>query len=732
MPILDTESLHFNDYWRVIRARIWIILILPLLTISTGYIVAEYLMPKIYGGTADLRILKQGQKSINVFDGRDGGYFDPTFFESETKMLESKEILYPVIESLGLQKSWSQRYMPGGQLRQDEVFEILRHGHLQISPERGTNVIHITGLSEDMQEGPRLANAIANAYIHLRSDQEQEEVKQALQTVEDEIKKKEEIVRNAKQKIEDLRKELNIDVTGFLGNQGESQLTTQELQHKQAMLDEQRADTEQRRVRYDHLKTLDDEQLIATLPALGLSDPNIDQIHQQKLQAESNLQSLLHDGYGPEHTRITSLQAGLKTLTEQLKTLTEGRRTALLIDLNVSQGKLDLLQKDVDALRIEVRSDRSVKIAPYQDAVKTVETEEQALNILKLRYEQESVEKGIKGIPASVITAAEPNPSPVSPKKILILLLSGLFGTILGLAVAFFIEYLDTSVKTLHDVEKTLGTPVLAIIPQGAKPLNQDKEDSPHAEGYRILRARIDLQAGNNQGNAFTMLSGGPGEGKSTTLFNLGFVCAQSGQTVIIVDADLRRPSLHKTLGIELTANRGLSDYLENGGSIVDYIVATPIPNLHVILAGTRPNEAKSLFNNKAVRQILDELKAMYQVVLIDSPPALGVSDASVIAHEVDKTILVIQHRRYPRDVSLRAKQAIEEVQGNLVGVVLNAVALHTQEGYYYYGAYSDYYGKSKNSKGKGKGKVKSKQSENQSEPIPAIPRPPPTGSNEF
>ncbi|MDE1171631.1 MAG: polysaccharide biosynthesis tyrosine autokinase [Verrucomicrobium sp.] len=688
------ETPAFRDYWRVIRARSGIIFTLFLLALSTGYVVSAFLMNKQYGGTVQIRVLKN-EKDIPVFDQRDPNYFDPVFFESEKETLESKEILYPIIDKLDLVRVWSQRYMHGERdLRKDEVYDLLRRHHLKIDPQRGSNIIEITVQTEDMEEAPRIANEIARQYVSSRTERETQNASRGLQSVSDQVKTQQEEVRKAKERVEDLRRKLDIDVTGLVGTSAEMQLTDQELQRKQQMLDEQRTDTEARRVRLESLKNLSDAQLLSTLPSLNLDDTNITQLQDQKFQAESNLQSLLKSGFGPEHPRVQSLRAALAKLNEQLNSLAEGKRTALQIDLQVSQEKLALLKKDVDSLRQKVREERSDKMAPYLDAVKYAETQQIILDQLNIRFKQESVDKQVTGEPALIISPAEPNPKPVRPILLLNLALAGFGGLALGLGVAFFIEHLDTSVKTIAEVESVLGVPVLALVPHGARPLNQEPPDSPFAESYRILSARIDLQNGSGpqQGNALSILSGGPGEGKSTTLFNLGYVCAQAGKSVVLVDADLRRPSLHRILGWDLAP--GLSDFLEQDGPVAPYLFSTPIPNLHVVLAGSNPAEAKNRFSNQALRRMLDELKSLYQVVLIDSPPALGVSDASIICHEVDKTVLVIQHRRYPKDISLRAKHTITEVQGNLIGVVLNAVSRHADEGYYHYGAYADYYGK--------------------------------------
>ncbi len=265
-----------------------------------------------------------------------------------------------------------------------------------------------------------------------------------------------------------------------------------------------------------------------------------------------------------------------------------------------------------------------------------------------------------------VITTATVPEYPSSPNVNLNIGISAFAGLFAGVVVAFLIEYLDTSVKTMADAEQLLGLPVLTIIPNkgGPMPLSQQSARLPHAEGYRILRAKLDLKVQNGLGPSVTMLSGGPGEGKSTTIYNLALVCAQSGQSVILIDCDLRRPTLHDLL--DVSNDRGVSNYLRGEGDVLDYIQQTALPKLHVLTAGDTPIADIGIFSGDKIRNMLDEMKQRYDLVLVDAPPVLGISDGSIIAREVDYVILVVQHRRYPREVSLRAKRAIEEVHGNL------------------------------------------------------------------
>ena len=242
----------------------------------------------------------------------------------------------------------------------------------------------------------------------------------------------------------------------------------------------------------------------------------------------------------------------------------------------------------------------------------------------------------------------------------------------------------------MDDVESLLGVPVLAIIPKNIRLLHKEPGDTPDAEAYRILRTNIEFNRKSPEANTISVASGGPGEGKSTTLANLAFISAQGGYSTLIVDADLRRPVQH---GIwELSNKIGLTNYLTTEMRLEEVILPTSVENLSLLPSGMLPSDAVGILNSQRMSDLIAELKTRYDIVFFDSPPMLGVSDASVLASEVDQTIIVVQHRRFPRAMLTRVKQAILGVGGTVLGVVLNNVDLKHDQNYYYYTNYYGYY----------------------------------------
>jgi capsular exopolysaccharide synthesis family protein len=358
------------------------------------------------------------------------------------------------------------------------------------------------------------------------------------------------------------------------------------------------------------------------------------------------------------------------------------------------KANAEVLKQTVEAAKERERV-AAEKMRPYLLARENLEHKRQLWNALTLKAASAAIDKQIGVTTVKVVDKAEPGIKPVRPRTTLNIALGVVLGLALGIGLAFFIEYLDTSVKTIDDVERALQAPVLGVIPQNVGNLLDEGPESPHAEAYRVLRTNFLFSRKKQDGNTITIVSGGAGEGKSTTLFNLAVTFAQNGSRVLMVDSDLRRPSLHKMLRVSNAI--GLTDYLLKQNTLAEVIQTTPHPNLDFLPSGKLASSALGILSSQAMRELIDELKRRYDYVFFDSPPIMGVSDASVLARTVDYALQVVQYRRYPQPMTLRAKQMIEKVGGTLAGIVLNNINMSQDSYYYYYSGYFEesHYGKS-------------------------------------
>jgi capsular exopolysaccharide synthesis family protein len=442
------------------------------------------------------------------------------------------------------------------------------------------------------------------------------------------------------------------------------------------------------------INSLSPEQLQDALKTLGIEDSTVSRNLPLFQDATAEKARLTNLGLGVNHPRIKALDAQMaaysKILADQLNTI----KTTQANRLRLEKDKLSALQGEAKSSR-EIEADEKAKMAEYIDAKNKSIQARKILDTLELSYQQQKMLEAVKQPSARIWEKAEKSDYPAKPNVPGYMVMAAMVGLILGVGLAFFIDYLDTSVKTLDDVERYLQTPVLAVIPNNVSILMKNAADSSDAEAYRILRAAVEFNKPYRDANTFTLISGGPGEGKSTTLNNLAFTCAKGGYNVLVVDADLRRATQHQFF--EVDNSFGLTDYLLGRAEIDEIIKTTKIDNLSFIPSGILPADAVGILNSQRMTDLIAKVKSQYDLVFFDSPPILGVSDGSVLASEVDITIMVVQHRRFPRVMLQRVKQAVINVGGRLIGVVLNNVDAKHDDGYSYYYNYNEYYGPRRN-----------------------------------
>jgi len=296
-----------------------------------------------------------------------------------------------------------------------------------------------------------------------------------------------------------------------------------------------------------------------------------------------------------------------------------------------------------------------------------------------------------------VFAPAELPRTPVKPNITLNTILGLISGAVLGVSTAFLLEYLDDTVKTTEDLEQGLGLTALGHITRIA-PVKELRDalvttmssKSHVVEAYRILRANVEFAGINNPGGAILVTSAGPKEGKTTTLANLGVVAAQAGKRVILVDSDLRRPTLHKFFGLE--RERGLTTLLlEAEPDLNTALQPTEVAGLRVLVSGPLPPNPADLLGSPQMARLIKMLKERADLVLFDSPPALAVADASLLAARTSGVILVVDTGETRRDAVRRAKEALEKAEARMLGAVLNRERRGGRGyGYYYYYYYSD------------------------------------------
>ncbi|HMD55410.1 MAG TPA: polysaccharide biosynthesis tyrosine autokinase, partial [Phycisphaerae bacterium] len=435
------------------------------------------------------------------------------------------------------------------------------------------------------------------------------------------------------------------------------------------------------------LQAADPEKLRDILPT-SYQDSTLTELLNNLHESQQELAKLKSDATA-EHPDVMRVQSLVDELNREVDDRVNGIMTGLANNVNSQKAALDTLAAALQEAK-QKDQEEAIRSQPYWEAKRTLENLKDFDKILAAKIESEKLDLEIpKTAMVEIVRQAEPEKDPVRPKKALNIVLGAIFGLILGVSLAFFIEYLDTSVKTIDEVERALQAPVLGVIPQNAGLLIDEEIEVPHAEAYRVLRTHILFSGKEDKFSTIAIVSAGAGEGKSTTTLNLATVFAQAGQRVLAVDSDLRRPTLHKLLRV--SNNVGLVSYLLKQNTLEQVIQTTRLPTLDFLASGKLPSSSMSILNSPQMRNLITELKHRYDFIFFDSPPILGVSDAAILASEVDSTIQVIQFRRYPQPMNVRAKQTIEKVGGHLIGIVLNNINMSQDESYYYYSGYYQY-----------------------------------------
>src|SRR6266403_148301 len=681
----DEVKLHFLDYWRVVRIR-WPLVLLAFLLVLLTAAVVTYFQPREYQSSVFVEV-RSTAENPRIFGPGDPNQpvHDPQLAPTVYQVIQRTGILYPVIEQLKLQERWGKE---GRRPSREIAYQLLRN-KLDVDEVRNTDLLQISVYDSNSQLAADIANKIVTVYQDRRVEEEKEILNRAVTAMNEEVGKQKKRVEEAGTEMARIRDEEHIVDLNPEGTEDSQAPVNAIVVKQEAEVNDAEAKIASLSSKLSQIENLKGEDLMRMMPTLEVQDPTIQKILPNYQEAVAQEALLLNSGLGENHPKVKSLRAARTVYTRQLEQQVGIIRQGIQRNLKSAESTRDELTKRLEQINSKQLQTKTLS-ANYTRAKNSYIKEKLLLDGVRTRAQTQTMELAMPRFAVSVKQVAEPPSYPARPRVGLNLTLGMLVGLVIGIGLAFFIEYLDTSVKTMEDVESLLGLPVLAIIPKGIHLLHKDQGDSPDAEAYRILRTNIEFNRKSPQANTISLVSGGPGEGKSTTIANLAFISAQGGYSTLIVDADLRRPVQHETFDLDNSV--GLTNYLTTEMQVDGVIFSTTVENLSLLPSGILPSDAVGILNSQRMSDMIAELKQRYDIIFFDSPPMLGVSDASVLASEVDQTIIVVQHRRFPRAMLTRVKQAVLGVGGSVLGVVLNNVDLKHDQNYYYYTNYYGYY----------------------------------------
>lgn len=687
------HSRTLQDYVRILVKRRWVALATFIGIVGA---VALYNFTAIPIYTAAVQILIERQTTRVLDQQASPGIYDYSneeFYQTQYKLLEGRALARKVADKLKLQNN---PYFAGifedlppnadEALRQraEERLVGALQGGVEVSPIRSSRLVNLKYHHTDPKFAAQVANAMAQCFIEQSLDFQfaaAQETSNWLQQKLTEARKK---LEESETKLNRYKREQNIVTL-----EDKESITAQKLEQLNRDLV---AATTHRMETETRFKEVSQGRPIAQV----LNNPLIQTLKTQeaKILAE---QSELARKFGQEHPRMIQLANELSATRAKIGAEMSQVVQSIKNEYNMAKVQEENLKGALESQKSDTQdlSDRGIQ---YRVLLRDVETNralyENMLKSLKATTATES-------LPATniriVYPAAIPE-VPVSPKKFNNIVLAAIMGLILGMVAVLGLESLDTTLKTPEELESWLEVPNLALIPHlelaAGNPGEEISELVVHhgtqplaSEAYRAIRTSVLFSTPGHSPQVLLITSSLPVEGKSLTAANLATAMAKAEPGVLLVDADLRRPSLHHIF--QLPSEPGLSNFLV--GEIDELpLISTSIPNLSVITCGHIPPNPSELLGSARMRDFLNLAKDRFHRVIIDSPPLLSVTDGAILATQVEGVILVVKAETVPRKAAMDAKDKLVEVKAHLLGTVLNNVPI--QRDSYYYNYYYRYY----------------------------------------
>ncbi|HEY5071314.1 MAG TPA: polysaccharide biosynthesis tyrosine autokinase [Caulobacteraceae bacterium] len=700
----EGERVDLLAYWRTLLKHRWTILACVVVALAAG-LGASLLMRPMFTAASTLQIDREGTK---VLDKQDGAPIDnmvegEEFFRTQYGLLRSRSLDIRVAESLGLTRNddfirqMAAHPRAAAQpdpdsarpVRREQVITLLRK-HLGVQPNRGSRLVAITFSSPDRALSARIANAFAENFIAAALDRRYESSSYARDFLEKRL-------AEVKARLEDTERQLvayaasqqiiQLNDAGQGASPGVQQsLAAANLQSLSAALSAAKATRVQAEARWREAQRT---------PGMGLSEllenPTVQQISQDRAKLLAQYQQNLSI-FKPDYPDMRQLKAQIAETDRQLALQAADIRKSIEVQYEAAVDNERALTAQVNGLKGDVL-DLSKRSIQYTILQREVDTNRTLYDGLLQRYKEVGVAGGVTTNNISIVDRAEPPFLPSSPKLGLNMLLAGGAGILLGVAFAFLREALDQAIRTPADVESKLGLPLLGSIPilkAGIQPAEALADlRSGLSEAYQSLRSA--LQFSTNDGFPKTLLvtSPRPGDGKSTTALALAQNVARLGFRTLLVDADLRNSSLHKLIGAD---NRtGLSNVLTGAATLAVAIQSGKAPNLFVITSGPLPPNPAELLAGGRLRKFVGEAAGVFDMVIFDGPPIMGLADSPLVSAVVAGTILVIEAGQTGRSQARAALGRLAMARAHLLGVVLSKFNARQASYGYGYGYQYDY-----------------------------------------
>ncbi len=638
--------------------------------LALAVLAAELQVPR-YEARTLLQVMPPNPTSLNVTDAlvsTGNPIRDRQFFNTQLNVLHSRAVAERVLDRLKLKQSF-----PGAA---DPVGAFLAGVAVEPIPETYVVEVKITG--NDPKDAALWANTLADVYMDYSIEGQVEAARRAYKWVNERLAETQTGMQQAQDKL--LKSYQGQDL--FVPEGSVSAITTSitkltddhiQAQARRIELEAQLGEFQEARRR---------GRGIDAIPQVGgdavVADMN------GRIQALTLELARLHEKYKEGHPEVQKVQVQM----QQLRKDREARVAQIEEGMRAEYRQLQRKEQELEATIQQHKgraADQSLKLTELESLKKQADSAAGLYSVLLQKLNETNIAASIQNNNVRLLDRAVVPVAPVWPRKRQIALVGLLGGMLLGAGFVLLRDSLDNTLKDADDIERHLHLELLASIPR------YTKEDVALAtEAYQNLRTALLFARRGADGQVVLVTGTAPGEGKTTTLVNMARLLAVSGESVVVVDCDLRRANLHARLGVP--REPGFTDHFVTSVEVAALVRASGIPNLAVLPAGKLPPNPPAILGRPELAAAFAELKRRYRWVLVDSPPVAAVTDALLLAQSADSTLLVVQQNKVDRAMVKRALAALRKVTPSVIGAVLNAVDVKTKGyyGYAYYGSSHD------------------------------------------
>jgi len=707
----DRQRMQVAAIWGAILKHRWLIVGIVVASLMLG-LGATLMMKRLYTAEATLQIDREASKVLDV-EG-----LTPTealtgneFLDTQVGLLKSESLARRVVQTLDLARDPTAREFaglepvkaganpPSDTKIEDRLTGFVMQG-TEVRQQGLSRLVKVAFTSRDPGLSARVANALSQDFQVLAMERRFESSAYARKFLEERL-------AQVKQRLEDSEKELVayganqqiINVSPSMeggSSDGASQsLTAANLSALSSMLTQAQGERIKSEQRWREAANADP----LSLPE-ALSDPTVQSLLQRRATLAANYQEKLKV-FAPGMPEMQQLKAQMDEVDRQLASTAQGLKNAIRSKYNVALRQEQSLSQQVERQKgsfIDLR-ERNIRNTILQ---REVDTNRTLYDGLLQRYKEVGVAGGVSSNNIAIVDRARPPAAPSSPKLPLNLAIALVLGMAIAGAATLLLELLDESVRTPDDVQTKMNMTVLGVIPEldkGVRPIQAlDDPKSGISEAYSSARTAVQFATPRGAPENILVTSSRPSEGKSTTSLALARSFAHLGQRVLLIDADLRNPSIHRLLGLDNAV--GLSNVL-TGTPLEECVCVTDQSGLVAVPSGPLPPNPAELLASQRLPNLLQFAKTHFDIVIIDGPPVIGLADAPILSSRAASTVLVIESGSARRSVVRMALKRLQLARANLIGSVLtkfNAKTAGYSYGYGYgYGYSYDYnYGQKK------------------------------------